>query len=104
VLIGWKFIQSQDTVVDGKNGEVMISAERISFLPCWRVFPRVCSAFMESTMTIPSRCEMDIRARLETVRPNDIIPDGFSGVHDPVGVFRDDMGILVARTAGTVAK
>jgi hypothetical protein len=58
VLIGRNFIQSQGAVVDGKNGKVVIGAERIPFLPRWRVFPRVCSAYMESTMTIPPRCEI----------------------------------------------
>ncbi|MES9902836.1 MAG: reverse transcriptase domain-containing protein [Sedimenticola sp.] len=41
-------------------------------------------------------------ARLEPDKAYELVPDGYSGVLEPGDVYRQDSGVLVGRTAGTV--
>ena len=93
-LLGWDFMQSTGMMINGQKGELLLRGEVIPLLPQWRAFPRVCSATMMETEVIPARTEIVVRASLEPARKADVVLDGFSGVLDPAGVFKNDDGLL----------
>ena len=104
VLLGWDFIVKNNTTINRAKAQMNIGSSTVSFLPMWKIMPRVCCASLKETTVIPPRSEMIVAARLEPVKNYEIVPDGFDGVLEAKEVFKNDAGILVARTAGTVSQ
>ena len=104
VLLGWDFIQGNNVTIDGSKSQMNIGTTTVKFLPIWKILPRVCGATLRETTVIPPRSEMVVAAKLEPVKNYEVVPDGFDGVLEAKEVFRNDAGIMVARTAGTVRR
>lgn len=102
VLLGWDYIQGNNITINGAKSQMSIGPSTVSFLPIWKILPRVCCASLKETTVIPPRSEMIVAAKLEPVKNYEIVPDGYDGVLEAKEVFKNDAGILVARTAGTV--
>lgn len=100
ILLGWNFLKQNGILIDAKAGVMRLGKEQVPFLPKWRAFPRVCSARMKCTETIPARCERVIEAYLDPVNRNDVILDGYVGVLEPKDIFQNDQGLMIARTVG----